>query len=62
MEDQHVVREGSRRGRPRRRLRPEVAARLAQRREQNLAELYSKPVEALTEREMDRMRAAFLQG
>lgn len=46
-----------------RRLKPEVAARWAARREQeDLQVLYQTPVERLSPEEIARMKAAFLSG
>lgn len=46
-----------------RRLKPEVAARWAARREQqDLQTLYQTPVERLSPEEIARMKAAFLNG
>lgn len=46
-----------------RRLKPEVAARWAARREQeDLQALYQTPVERLSPEEIARMKAAFLSG
>lgn len=49
--------------RPTRRLKPEVAARLAaQRRQHDLKDLYQTPVEQLSPEDLARMKAAFLSG
>ena len=49
--------------RPKRKLRPEVAARMTAKTVQNeLAELYAKPLAELTPDEIRRMKAAFLLG
>jgi hypothetical protein len=46
-----------------RRLKPEVAARLAaRRRETELKRLYEQPVEELTPENIARMKAVFLRG
>lgn len=47
---------------PQRRLKPEVAARLARRAEAPIEDLYQKPVKDLSPRELAAMRAAFLKG
>jgi hypothetical protein len=62
MNDRCVTRETSASARPRRRLKPEVAARFASAQHVDLGELYSKPVTELTDRELGRMKAAFLRG
>jgi len=61
MNDRCVTREPAAATR-RRRLKPEVAARFAKATRVDIRELYSKPVEELTDRELGRMKAAFLQG
>jgi hypothetical protein len=49
--------------RPKRKLRPEVAARMTAKTVQNeLAELYAKPLSELTPDEIRKMKAAFLLG
>lgn len=48
--------------RTRRRLKPEVAARMAHASRRGVAELYEKPVEQLTPGEMARMKSAFFSG
>lgn len=49
--------------RPTRRLKPEVAAKLAaQRRQAELQALYQTPVEKLSPDDIARMKAAFLRG
>lgn len=48
--------------RTRRRLKPEVAARMARASRSGVAELYDKPVEQLTPREMALMKSAFFSG
>lgn len=49
--------------RPTRRLKPEVAARWAARRQpDDLQALYQTPVEKLSPEEIARMKAAFLRG
>lgn len=59
---QAVQREGPA-TRHKRRLRPDVAARFAARAVQNeVAELYAKPLEELTPEEIRKMKSAFLLG
>jgi hypothetical protein len=49
--------------RPKRRLRPEVAARFTQKAVQTeIAELYEKPLADLTPDELRKMKSAFLLG
>ena len=49
--------------RPKRKLRPDVAARFASRTVQReLADLYAKPREELTPEELHKMKTAFLLG
>ena len=49
--------------RHKRRLRPDVAAKFAARAVQNeIAELYAKPLEELTPEEIRKMKSAFLLG
>ena len=49
--------------RPKRRLRPEVAARFTAKAVQTeIAELYSKPLADLTPEELRKMKSAFLLG
>lgn len=49
--------------RPKRKLRPEVAARFATKAVQSdIAELYAKPLEELTPDELRKMKSAFLLG
>lgn len=51
------------RRRPTRKLKPEVAARLAaQRRQHELKDLYQTPIERLSPEDLARMKAAFLRG
>ncbi|HEX5726964.1 MAG TPA: hypothetical protein VFX98_15925 [Longimicrobiaceae bacterium] len=46
-----------------RRLKPEIAAQLAaRRREAQLQDLYSRPIEELSPEELAKMRAAFFIG
>ncbi|MDR0788560.1 MAG: hypothetical protein LBG44_11965 [Gemmatimonadota bacterium] len=47
---------------PSRRLRPDAAALLARLRDEQLQELYVKPVESLEPDEIARMKAAFFRG
>lgn len=49
--------------RPKRKLRPEIAARFSAKAvESQLAELYAKPLAELTPDELRKMKAAFLLG
>ena len=49
--------------RPKRKLRPEIAARFSAKAvESQLAELYAKPLADLTPEELRKMKAAFLLG
>ena len=49
--------------RPKRKLRPEVAARMTAKTVQNeVADLYAKPLAELTPDEIRKMKAAFLLG
>jgi hypothetical protein len=48
-------------GKPRRRLKPEVAARFTQTAPSRIDHLYEKPVDELTDRELQCMKAAFFR-
>ena len=61
MEDRSVIRERGAATRPRRRLKPEVAARFAREGGVGIGDLYAKPVERLTPSELGRMKEAFLR-
>ena len=64
METQYTSLAGSNgvEAKPRRRLKPEVAARLVRSAQSDLSGLYAKPVDQLTPLEMQRMKQAFLSG
>lgn len=58
-----IPRSASPTARPARRLKPEVAARLAaQRRETEIQSLYQTPLEKLSPEDIARMKAAFFRG
>lgn len=55
--------EMSRARKPARRLKPEIAARIAaQRSESRIQQLYERPVDQLSPEELAMMRAAFFRG
>lgn len=62
MSKQPTELDGETRRKPSRRLRPDAAALLARLRNEQLQELYVKPVESLAPEEIARMKAAFFRG
>ncbi|HET8656311.1 MAG TPA: hypothetical protein VFL93_12395 [Longimicrobiaceae bacterium] len=62
METERTAPTACRTGKPRRRLKPEVAARFTQAVPPRIDHLYEKPVDELTDRELQCMKAAFFRG